>query len=301
MARSTVETPWDSRFPPLCARCATPATKTRRIKRQKPSASRMFLMFGWLGSALAGAKEALAFDVPLCEDCYRRDNRLRWAAWGAFGLAFLFLCGLSMITALVFQPRGEAEQVAGGVTVAVGMLVGLPALVAMVVILIVRHAQRPVHVGRIDERSESARLAFLNPSYYEHFLQHNLERLVAWALRHRKPMPVSADEAAAVVSRGIDEQDPRSPESLRSYFLRGQLRLQNGRYREAVEDLDRVLAVTGFENPHFLEAQYFRGEAHMRLGNVANARTDLERYVQAASDRTRVREAKRWLKELGRG
>ena len=300
MARSTIETPWDSDFPPLCARCTGAATKTRRIKRQKPSASRMFVMLGALGSALAGAKQPLTFDVPLCESCYRRDNTLRWAAWGAFGLAFLFLCALTMIVTLVFQPRGDAGQQATGIGFAVGMLIGIPALVALVVILIVRHAQQPVHVGRIDERAESTRLAFLNPSYHKHFLQHNLEHLVAWALRHRRPMPVSADEATAVVSQGIDEQDPRSANSLNGYFLRAQLCLQGGRYREAVEDLDRVLAVTGFENPHFVEAQYFRGEAHMRLGRTADALADLEHYVQAASDRARVREAKRWLKELRR-
>jgi len=58
--------------------------------------------------------------------------------------------------------------------------------------------------------------------------------------------------------------------------------------------------VTGFENPHFLDAQFFRGQAHMKLGNSVQAQADLSNYVQASSDRARVRQAKQWLKQLGR-
>ena len=64
--------------------------------------------------------------------------------------------------------------------------------------------------------------------------------------------------------------------------------------------IDWVVGVTAFENPYFLEDQFFRGQAHMQLGNRVQAQTDLENYVKASSDRARVRQAKLWLKQLGR-
>jgi len=71
-------------------------------------------------------------------------------------------------------------------------------------------------------------------------------------------------------------------------------------YDRALADLNAVVEVIGLENPYFLEAQYFRGRAHMQLGNRTQAQTDLGNYVKASSDRARVRQAQRWLKQLGR-
>ena len=294
MARSTIKVPWDVEFPHTCARCTAPATKTMRIQRQKPSAQKWFLWFGLIGAAIAGAKKggSLRFEIPYCENCHRQDRILLWVTWAAALLGLLFLCGFPILAQLE-----EAADVVG----VLGMVFGVSALlIAAPVLAIVRSAHRAVHIKRIDERSESVRLAFRSRPYFERFRQHNLERIVSFVLRHGKQLPVPPDQAIAVVSRSIDEQEPRSPDSLKGYFERGQLYLQARMYDHALADLDWVVGVTGFENPYFLDAQFFRGQAHMQLGNSMQARTDLENYAKASSDRARVRQAKRWLKQLKR-
>ena len=302
MARSTIEAPWDAEFPQVCARCTAPATKSMRIQRQKPSAQQWFFWFGIIGAAISGARKggSLRFEIPYCDNCHRQDRLLLWATWGAFLLGLLSICGFSMFASQ--SQVGETSDAASVVGI-LGMLMCALApllLIAASVLAIVRRAHRAVHIKRIDERSESVRLTFRSPSYFEQFWQHNLERIVSFSLRHGKQPPVPLDHAIAVVGQRIDGQNPRSPESLSGYFERGQLYLQAGMYDRALADLDWVVGVTGFENPYFLEAQFFRGQAYMQLGNGMQAQTDLENYVQASSDRAKVREAKRWLKQLRR-
>jgi tetratricopeptide (TPR) repeat protein len=298
MARSTIEVPWDAGFPQVCARCTAPATKTKRIQRQKPSAQQWFFWFGVIGAAIAGARKggSVRFEIPYCDKCRRQDRLLLWAAWGGFLLSMVFICSFAMLAAQLEEPYDPLSVIGamGSLLGAVALLIGAP------VLAIVWRAHQAVRVKRIDERTESVRLDFRNPSYFERFWQENLERIVSFVLRHGKPMPVPMDQAIATVSGHIDEQSPRSPESLRGYFERGQLYLQAGMYDRAVADLDRVVGVTGFENPHFLEAQFFRGQAAMQLGNRMQAQTDLENFVQASSDRAKVKQAKRWLKQLQR-
>jgi hypothetical protein len=298
MARSKIEVPWDVEFPQVCARCTAPATKTRRIQVQKPSARQWFFWFGLIGAAIAGARKGgyVRFEVPYCDKCHRQDRLLLWAVWGMVLLSVVFLCGS---IALVAQAE-ETASVAG-IVGTLGMVMGaLILLFATPVLAIIRRTHQAVHVKRINERTESVLMAFRSRPYYERFWQDNLERIVLFALRHGKPMPVPLDHAIAAVSERIDEQNPRSPESLSGYFQRGQLYLQAGMYDRALADLDWLLGVTGFENPYFLEAQFFRGQAHMQLGNTMQAQTDLENYVQASSDRAKVRQAKQWLKQLRR-
>ena len=298
MARSKIEVPWDVEFPPACARCTAPATKTMRMQRQKPSAQQWFFWFGFIGAAIAGAKKggSLRYEVPYCEDCYRQDRTLLWATWGVFVLGLLFTCGISMLSA----QAGQASSTANAVRT-LGMVVGILALlIAAPVLVIVRQTRRAVYIGRIDERNEGVQLAFRSQPYFERFWQANLERIVSFALRFGKPVPVPLNQAIATVGRRIDEQNPRSPDSLKGYFERGQLYLQAKDYSRALADVERVLEVTGFENPHFLEAQYFRGQAHMQLGHSIQAQADLENYVKASSDRAKVRQARGWLKQLAR-
>jgi len=271
-----------------------------RIQRQKPSAQKWFLFFffGLIGAAIAGARKgaSLRFEIPYCEDCYRRERILLWVTWGAWLLGLLSTCGFAMLVTQLEEPYDPVSVVG-----ALGMLIGAPVLlIAAAVLGIVWRAHKAVHIKRIYERSESVRLTFRNPSYFERFWRDNLERIVSLALRHGKRVPFPLDQAITAVSRHIDEQDPRSPESLKGYFERGQLYLQAGMYDRALADLDWVVGVTGFENPYFLEAQLFRGQAHMQLGNSMQAQTDLENYVQASSDRARVRQARQWLKQLRR-
>jgi hypothetical protein len=302
MARSKIEVPWDVEFPQVCARCTAPATKTRRIQVQKPSARQWFFWFGLIGAAIAGARKGghVRFEVPYCDRCHRQDRLLLVATWGGFLLGMVFICGFAMLADQFKEAADTVASVASIVGI-LGMVMGaLILLFAAPVLAIIRRTHQAVHVKRINERTESVLMAFRSRPYYERFWQDNLERIVLFALRHGKPMPVPLDHAIAAVSERIDEQNPRSPESLSGYFQRGQLYLQAGMYDRALADLDWLLGVTGFENPYFLEAQFFRGQAHMQLGNTMQAQTDLENYVQASSDRAKVRQAKQWLKQLRR-
>jgi tetratricopeptide (TPR) repeat protein len=299
MARSTIEVPWDVEFPYVCARCTAPATKTKRVQFQRPSAQKWFLLFGVVGAAIAGARESgsLRYEIPYCDRCRRTDRLLLVAAVVAGVLSLLFLCG-----SLAFIPSGgEEPSVLASLALVLGMTAGVLLLVVVTPALaIILGRYQAVRVKRVNERSESVQLLFRSQPYFERFCQANLERIVSFALGQRKPMPVPLEQAIAVVGQRIDPQNPRLPASLQGYFERGQMYLRAGMYSQAVADLDRVVEVTGFENPYFLDAQFFRGRAHMQTGNHMQAQADLENYLKAASDRGRVRQAKTWLKEMRR-
>ena len=269
-----------------------------RIRRQKPSAQRWFLFFGLIGSAIAGARKrgSLRFEIPYCADCRRRERILLWATWGSFLLSMVFICGFAMVASQAEETSDPASVlgILGTLSGAVALLIAAP------VLGLAWRAHQAVHVKRIHERSESVLLAFRSRPYFEQFLRENVARIVSFALGFGKPVPVPPGEAIAAVSQQSDVQHPRSADSLKGYFERGQLYVQAERYGEALADLDWVVGVTDLENPYFLEAQFFRGQTHMRLGKKAHAETDLGNYVRAASDRARVRQARRWLKQLSR-
>ena len=297
MARSKIEVPWDIEFPQECARCTAPATKTTRIKREKSSVTTWYFMFGIIGAAFAGATKegALRYDIPYCENCHRQDLILRVILWAGVLLSLVFIC--SPLTFVFSEEISDTLATLGIITVAIGFAT---VLIVLPIVAIVRSAHQAVHVKRINERIKSAQLAFRDPTYFDHFRQHNMEQIISFALQHGKGLPVPLEDAIDFTSRRIADQDPHSTESLTAYFQRGQLHLLNNAYHRAIDDLNHVVDVTGFENPHFLEAQFFRGQAHMELGNTTQAQTDLENYAQASDNRGRVRQAKRWLKQLGR-
>ena len=269
-----------------------------RIRRQKPSAQRWYLLFGLIGSAIAGARKrrSLLLEIPYCVDCRRRERVLLWATWGAFLVSILLLCGFAMVASQTEEASDPLSVlgVLGTLTGSVALLIAAP------VLAVAWRAHQAVQVKRILERTESVRLAFRSPAYFGRFLHDNLERIISFSLRHGKQLPIPPAQAIAAVSQRIGEQDPRSLDGLQSYFERGQLYLQTGMHDYARTDLDRVVEVTSLENPYFLEAQFLRGQAHMQLGNSMQAQTDLENYVAASSDRARLRQARRWLKQLRR-
>ena len=297
MARSKIEVPWDIEFPQECARCTAPATKTTRIKFNKSSMATWYFMFGIIGAAFAGATKdgSLRYDIPYCEDCHRQDRTLRMILWAIVVLSLVFIC--SPLTFVFSEEIPDALATLGIVVVAIGFAL---VLISLPIVAIIRSTHQAVHIKRINERINSAQLAFRDPAYFDHFRQHNLTRIITFALQHGKKLPVPLEEAIDFTSRGIADQDPHSTEGLTAYFQRGQLHMLNNAYQRAIDDLNHVVAVTGFENPHFLEAQFFRGQAHMELGNTMQAQTDLENYARASDNRKQVRQAKRWLKQLGR-
>ena len=297
MARSKIEVPWDIEFPQECARCTAPATKTTRIKREKSSVTMWYFLFGIIGAAFAGASKegALRYDVPYCENCHRQDVALRVILWAGVLFSLVFIC--SPLVFAFSEESSDALVTLGSMAVAVGFFA---VLIVLPTVAIVRSAHQAVRIKRINERIKSAQLAFRDPTYFDHFRQHNMERIISFALQHGKELPIPLEEAINFTSRQIADQDPQSAESLTAYFQRGQLHLLNNAYHRAVDDLNHVVDVTGFENPHFLEAQFFRGQAHMELGNTVQAQTDLENYIRASENRNQVRQAKRWLKQLER-
>jgi len=298
MARSSIEVPWDVTFPQVCARCMAPAEKVKIVKRQKPSTQRWFFFFGLIGYWIAGEgkKNNITFEVPYCKDCYRRERILPWAIFGAFLLAVLILCGFSGLAAQLEKSSDLASQVGAVVTIALPIVM----IVTGLALVIVLSNHQALHIRFIREQTESAMLAFKNPAYFERFYQDNLEKIVSFALRYGKKMPVPLDQAITTVSRRIDEQNLHSPESLSGLFERAQLYLQAGDNERALLDLNHVIEVTGFENPYFLEAKFFRGQALMQTGRNNQAQADLESYVQASSNRSRVGQAKKWLKQISR-
>lgn len=297
MARSKIEVPWDIEFPQECARCTAPATKTTRIKREKSSVTTWYFLFGIIGAAFAGASKegALRYDIPYCENCHRQDRVFRVILWAAVLFSLVLIC--SPLTFVFSEESSDVLVTLGSIAVAVGFFA---VLIVLPIVAIVRSAHQAVHIKRINERVKSAQLAFRDPTYFDHFRQHNMERIISFALQQGKGLPIPLEEAIDFTSRRIADQDPHSTESLTAYFQRGQLHLLDNAYHRAIDDLNHVVDVTGFENPHFLEAQFFRGQAHMELGNTVQAQTDLENYIRASDNRGRVRQAKRWLKQLGR-
>ena len=247
---------------------------------------------GWIGS-LGGS---IQLEIPYCEDCLRQDRALLWGAWGALALGVLLSCGSTLLIAQ-YETSNTLLNIAY-------LLLGLSGIGLILIVApalaIIRNNHQAVHLKRIFERSESIQLAFRSQSYFARFWQENLERIVTFALAHDKKMPVPLDQAILAVSKRIDQDNPTSAQSLSGYFERGQLYLQSEQYSNALADLERVVRVTGFENPYFLEAQFFRGQALMKVGNTMQAQIDLENYIKASNNRSRVQQAKRWLKELKR-
>jgi|YNPNPStandDraft_1061719.scaffolds.fasta_scaffold03272_5 tetratricopeptide (TPR) repeat protein len=302
MARSTIEAPYDVTFPPLCARCMAPATRSMPIQAQKPSASRAWAWFffgviGWMIAGGASKENFIRYDIPHCDNCYQQTRRLQMLMWLVLGLVILLSCGG---IALASSLSERSSQVSTAVPLLL-LFVFVVGGAAIIVLTAVVSSRRPVIIQRVNEKLQTVRLGFLNPSYLDHFRQENLERLVSLGVRTGKMKDVPLEEAIALVSQRIDPEDPRSPASLKGYFERAQLYLQQGAYGQAVSDLDRVIEVTGLENPYFLDAQFFRGQAHMRLGNTVQAQMDLENYLKAASDRGRMAQARQWLKQIRRG
>jgi hypothetical protein len=235
----------------------------------------------------------LRYEIPYCEGCHQQDRALRIALWAIVILPLVLIFG-----SLALIPSSEESAVLGILGTAAASIGFLALLIGLPVLAIVRSTNQAVHIKRISEQTKSVQLAFRSPSYFEQFLQHNMARIISFSLQYNKKPPVPLDQAIDFVSRRIDEQNPHSAESLSGYFERGQLYLLTDAHNRALADLDHVVEVTGFENPYFLEAQFFRGQAHMHTGNTAQAQTDLENYVRASDNRNRVRQAKRWLKQL---
>jgi hypothetical protein len=298
MARIKAEVPWDVEFPPTCARCMAPAMRTMRIQRQKPSTQMWGFWFGIIGSAIAGAKKGgpLRFEIPYCGDCYRKDRTLLGLTWVAGVLGVIFLC-----ISLMALPNATDSSDPASIVGVLGMMGGLLALIIAtpaLAIAFTRH--KAVQINRINEPTESVTLSFRSQPYFEQFSRENLERIVTYSLDHGKELPISVEMAISVVNRHIDERSTRVSSNLKGYFDRGRLYLRAGMYSAALADLNRVIAVTGFDNPYFLDARFYRGQAYMQMGNNIQAQDDLESYSQAASDRAKVRQAKQWLKAMRR-
>jgi len=266
----------------------------------KPSAQKWLLLLGWIGMTIAGARKGgpLRYEIPYCDNCHRQDLILRVVLVGVPVLAMLFFCCTFAPLSQVKGTGDASDKVFGALAILSIAMIPLTMVIGLPTAVILRMAHLGVHIKRVNERNESMQVACRNPSYFEQFRERNLGRIVSYSLRHGKQLPVSPDRAIAIVGQRIDEQNPRSPVSLKGYFERGQLYLRAGMYEQALADLNRVVEVTGLENPHFVEAQFFRGQAHMHLGNSMQAQTDLENYVRASSDRARVQQAKQWLQQL---
>ena len=277
MSRAKCEVPWNVQLPPICAGCLKPAVKTLRLEIEDTETQRVF-------ASRPSGPNYLDPKIPCCEACFQEQKLAARLGCAAPLLIALFLTGWSVVN--------------GGIQVTVvvaGISVGA---LSWVLLRVRRAALELVRVVDTSPVSKSMTLSFRNPAYRDKIVQHNFADILHFALRNHKPLPVPVEQAIDVVTRQIDENDLRAPNTLRGYFERAQLHLQGQMYEKALADLRRVAQLTGTETPYYPDILFFRGQAHMHLGNLSQAQRDLERYVGEAKQSTRKYTARRWLKEL---
>ena len=298
MAR--IEVPREVIFPQKCASCDSPMVeKTINLRRLTQAAqSRQttgYLLFGAIGAAVAGAtggqEKYIQFGIPYCHDCAARSRNLRIAAWVTFALGIL-----GFVLAPFLLAASEADQ--GGTLIGVSFAIGAILLIVSGVLFIVNASRQPVKIRTSKDAAGGAVLDFRNPAYMEEFRQLNTNGLVPYALRTGLPLPVSTEQAIAIVSSGINDERPDMPATLAGHFQRAQIYLRANSYTQVVQDLNPVVTVAGY-NPYMPDALFLRGQALLNLSRYQEAAGDLDAFIRSSGDRRKVGEAKKLRKQIG--
>ncbi len=287
-------------FPQKCARCGDPTVaKTVRIRHLTEAAQARqatgYMLGGAIGAAIAGStgveEKFVSLEVPHCQACADRRRNLTIAAWVCLALSPLSMVGPALI-ADAFSLSSDA-----GTPIAIGMFLGIGLLLTSLVLFIVGPSQQTVRIRKVKDAVGGAELAFRNADYLEEFRQLNLRSLVPYALRAGLPLPVPPEQAIAIINEGIVEDRPELPSNLSGRFYRGQLYAQMQSFGQAVDDLTWVIAAGG-PNMFQTNAYYLRGLSYMNLSRYTEAVADLQAFTRASSDRRKVGEAKKILKQL---
>ncbi len=295
-----IEVPWgEVSFPAQCASCSSPAVqKTVPIRRLTQAAqgrqSTGYFIGGVIGMAIAsaasGPEKYVQFAVPYCEACASRERNLRIVAWLALVVGLLAVIGGPIVG--VSMPSSQE-----GTWIAVGVVLGLVLLIAALVLSVVQSSQRAVRIAAVKDHVRGAVLSFRNPQYVEEFRRLNTRSLLSYSLRAGLPLPVPPQQAIEIISQDIDDNRPDAPGTLGGHFYRGQVYMQMQSFGQAVEDLNKVIAVPG-SNPFLNEACFLRGQAFMSLSRYTEAAADLDAVVRMSGDKRRVGDAKRLLKQI---
>jgi|GEM_PF-1576353 len=301
MARIPIEVPWNGMvFPQQCASCGNPTVdKTVPIKRptqeQQRRQSTGYLLGGAIGMAIAnaggGANKYVQYDIPFCQDCVARSRRIKVAAWVTLALGFVAVIVLPIAVSTL-----NADD-ASGTWIALGVFAGLALFIASLVLFTLASTRGPVAIRAVKDRSWGAVLTFRNPEYYQAFCQANLPRLIPYELQAGLPLSVPPEQALAIVGQNIDEERLDAVDTLTGHFYRAQIYMRGEAYSQAVDDLDKVIAVGG-QNPFVPEAYFLRGRSLMNLGRYPESAQDLDTFIQSSGDRQKVGEAKKLMKKV---
>ncbi len=300
MANPTIEAPRGVAFPEKCASCGNPMVEKKVNVRRLTQAAQGrqttgYLLLGAIGAAIAGATAGedkyVQFGIPLCRDCAARGRNIRIAAWVTFVLGLL---GFFLTPMIVAATDADAGGMAAGAAIAVGAIL----LIVSVILFIIGAGQQPVKIKGVKDAVGGVVLSFRNAEYMEEFRRLNSNGLVPYALRAGLPLPVSTEQALAIVSSGIDDEQPAMPATLSGHFMRAQIYLRADSYAQAVQELNQVVAVGGY-NPYMPEALFLRGQALLNLARYQEAAADLDGFIRSSGDRRKVGEAKKLRKQIG--
>ena len=300
MANPTIEVPWAGVvFPQKCASCGNPTVeKTVTVKRPTQAYQRRqstgYLLGGAIGMAIAGSgagpDKFVQFGVPHCQDCLAQDRKLKIAGW------LCLVVGLLAMTVLPVVAAGAASSDGSGSWIAISIFVGLVLVITSIVLLTIASTRGGVTIKAVKDRFAGAVLSFRNPEYAAEFAQVNLPRLVPYNLRAGLPLPVPANQALEIVSQNVDDGRPDAPDTLAGHFNRAMIFMGMQSYSQAVDDLNKVVAVSGY-NPLMPDALLLRGQSLLNLSRYQEAATDLDAFIRSSNDRQKVGEAKKLLKQ----
>lgn len=85
------------KFPDRCVHCGRPKAKTIPVKLNT-------------GAQKRGQMIQLEMDVPLCDECGRKENRIANVTWLPFFIAGLLTCAIVFVPVWLLSPEGTMPQ-----------------------------------------------------------------------------------------------------------------------------------------------------------------------------------------------
>ena len=84
-------------FPDRCVHCGNPKSRTIPVKLST-------------GAQKRGQMIQLEMDVPLCDECSTKENRIGNVTWIPFFIVGLLTCGLVFVPVWLLSPEGTTPQ-----------------------------------------------------------------------------------------------------------------------------------------------------------------------------------------------
>jgi hypothetical protein len=264
----------------------------RPTQKQQRRQSTGYLLGGVIGAAIAsggsGPEKYVQFDVPFCQECVARDRKFKAASWITLVLGFI-----AVITGPVIAASQDVDDY--GTLVSLVVLLGVGLLIAAIVLFWMVWSRKPVKIKAVKDNTQGAVLDFRDATYQDEFRQANLARLIPYELQAGLTLSASPDQALAIVSEGINDEQPSAEGTVIGHLSRALIHMRGQSDSQAVEELNKVIAAAGQTMPN---AYFLRAQALMNLARHQEAAADLETFIQVSSDRKQVRAAKKLLKQV---